>query len=55
MTTIDHIAQVLTNLEAAELQNARFRAENAELRTALDEVTLCPTCDAKLDRKRGKR
>ena len=45
MTTIDHIAQVLTNLEAAELKNTRLRDANAELRAALDEVTLCPTCD----------
>ena len=34
MTTIDHIAQVLTNLEAAELQNASLRDANAELRAA---------------------
>ena len=38
MTTIDHIAQVLTNLEAAELQNTRLRAENAKLREALDDA-----------------
>ena len=38
MTTIDHIAQVLTNLEAAELECARFRAENAKLREALDDA-----------------
>ena len=36
MTTIDHIAQVLTNLEAAELQNASLRDANAELRAALE-------------------
>jgi len=38
MTTIDHIAQVLTNLEAAELQNTRLRAENAALRDALENA-----------------
>ena len=38
MTTIDHIAQVLTALEAAELQNARLRADNAKLRSALEPL-----------------
>ena len=38
MTTIDHIAQVLMNLEAAELQNTRLRDANAELRMALERV-----------------
>ena len=44
MTTIDHIAQVLTDLEAAELQNTRLRAENADLRAALRESWHTFTC-----------